>query len=250
MSIDGRLPPNADPSTAEDDRSLRARVRRQLPLQDAGLLLVREHLGRAVPQIETDAEARVAVEEIVGQLGGRLGFSARREAAEDVDVWTSPAGAALVVRPAGAGNVVEQLRWLSRARDRLLVQRGLPARKLTALCIVCGALVNWRQIEEAALMRRTIDHVRVISLDALLSLAEVRAEGGLAHTDVLTLLRPASVCADAVVELVTRGVRRGSDRGHTGVGPGTEPRRAEVRRQATGSPSRGLPGSNQGQNDF
>lgn len=220
MSLDGPILPPRPPIPDDDDSpSSRARVRRHLAVEEAGLRLIREHLGRAVPQMESEPDARAAVEEILSQLGSRLGFQARRDAAEDVDVWTSPSGAAVVVRAAGAGEVTDQIRILSRARDRLLVARGLAARKVTALAVVCGSLVNWRQVEEAGVVRRTQDHVRLIALDALVSLVEARANGGLAHTDALLLLRPQSVRADALVEIVTRGVRRGSDGGQTGVRP-------------------------------
>ncbi|HXE80041.1 MAG TPA: hypothetical protein VNK41_04770 [Vicinamibacterales bacterium] len=185
--------------------------------------LLREHLGRIVPQMETDAEARIAAEEIVSELGRRLGFTTRRDAGEDVDVWSSPTGRALVVRPSAAGETIELIRTLSRARDRLLVQRGMPARNLMALAVVCGSLVNWREIEESSVVRRSHDHVRIIALDALLSLAEARASSSLAHTDALMLLRPQSVRADALVEIVARVSRRDPERGRPGVDSGMDP---------------------------
>ena len=256
MSIESRLPADADPHADEPSGGLRAR--RKLAMQDAGLRLIREHLDRAVPQMDADAEARAAVEEIAGLLGGRLGFTVRRDAVEDVEVWTSPAGHALVVGAAGAGEVADRIRMLSRARDRLLVAHGQAARRLTVLVVVCGSLVNWRQVEDAAAVRRSQDHVRLIALDSLLSLVEARANGGLAHTDVLVLLRPPSVRADAVVEIVTRGVRRGSDGGQTGVRPGsdqgqtrvgagTELRPPDRRRGPHEARTRPLSGSDRGQ---
>jgi hypothetical protein len=220
MSIEG-FPSHAE-SPMPEGSPTRLRIRQQLGLQDGGLRLIREHLGRAVPQMDVDASARLAIDEILSHVGGRLGFTSRRDDAEDVDVWTSPTGLGLAVAPMGPPEVAAGLRDLGRARDRLLVARGLPARRLTVLAVICGSLVNWRQIEDEAAVRRAHDYLRVIGLDALLSLLEARAGQSLAHTDALLVLRPQSVRADGLVEILTRKVRVGSNRGQAGVSPGTE----------------------------
>jgi hypothetical protein len=214
MSIDTRHPLDGGSPDAAAGSPLSHRIP-----QEAGLTLLREHLVRFVPLMDTDPSARSAVEAVVNQIGERLGFSALHDSADGVGVWSSPAGAVLVVCPAAAGEVPARLRLLMQSRDRLLADRGLPARKGSALGVICGSLVNWRNIEETAGVHRTGDRVRLISLDALLSLAELRAEHGLAHTDAVTLLRPQGVRADAVVEMLTRGLRRGLREGTLGASP-------------------------------
>ena len=73
---------------------------------------------------------------------------------------------------------------------------------MTCLCIVCGA-ANQRLLTDVLDLRRQAAHVRLVGVDALIRMAETVERRGLSHDEVITLLRPASPFADAVVSLVT-----------------------------------------------
>jgi hypothetical protein len=182
----------------------RTRFRRFLRSGAMDLAQMREHLARAVPQLAADPEARLAVEELVSHAGSLLGFSTARDDSEDLDIWTSATGVSVVVRVVPGDEVSRQLPLLAHARDHLLVSLGAPAHKVSALCVACGSRIDWRHIEEAVAFRRTLRDVRLVSLDALLTLVALRTDRVLAHTDAVVLLRPPDARADAVIDLVAR----------------------------------------------
>ena len=196
----------------------RARFRRHLRAAGSDFTQLREHLTRAVPQMEADQEARLAIEEIVSHLGGLLGFNTSRDEGEALDVWGSPSGVSLVVRVVGAQEIATRLPSLVQARDRRLAATGDSARRVSALAVVCGSRVDWRQVEDALSVRRPLDRVRLVSAGALLTLAALRADHVLGHADALVLLRPQDARADALIDLLAR---RGDGReGETATPPG------------------------------
>jgi len=190
--------------TESDSDSPRARFRKHLRGLGADLTEVGHHLRRAVPQIDTDEEARLAVEELVSHLGGVLGFHTSRDEREGIAIWGSPTGITLVTRALGAGGLAGALAPLAQARDRRLAGTAAPARLVSALGVVCGSRIDWRQIEESLSMRRGLDAVRLVSVDRLLDLAVLRRDHVLAHPDAVVLLRPQGMNADALVELMAR----------------------------------------------
>jgi hypothetical protein len=200
---DPQHPPSGAPDfSAGEPDSPRARFRRYLRATGSDVPRLREHLLRAVPQIDTDREARLAVEEIVSHLGALLGFNPSRDETEDADIWTSPTGVTLVVRVMSGLGVPARLQALTQARDRRLAGSGEPARTLSALGVVCGSRIDWRQIEDAVAVRRALDSVRLVSVDALLALSVLREDHVLAHPDAVVLLRPQDARADALIELM------------------------------------------------
>jgi hypothetical protein len=157
---------------------------------------------QSVPRFGTDPEVQLAVEELVDQLGRILGFEALREDDAASAVWTSPAGWHLLVWVVDAQNAATRLGKIGHARDALLAAVQVPTDdRVTCLCIVCGA-ANQRLLTDVLDLRRQAAHVRLIGIDALIRMAETVEHRGLSHDEVITLLRPASPFADAVVSLV------------------------------------------------
>ena len=210
MMGERRRVPAGEATAAPDARAPRVRFRRHLRSGAVDLIQVREHLSRAIPQLPTDPEARVAVEELLSHVGSLLGFSTARESGEDADLWTSATGVSLLVGVAHAAEMPGPLVALSHARERMLVSTGTAARQVSVLCVVCGAQVDWRRIEDAVAVRRTLHDVRLVSVEALLTLVGLRGDRVLAHTDAVALLRPAGARADAMIDVVARYRRQGN----------------------------------------
>jgi hypothetical protein len=209
MIGDRRRRSAAAATASGDGHEPRIRFRRHLRSGVVDLIQMREHLARAVPQLTTDPEARVAVEELVSHAGSLLGFSTARDPTEEVDVWTSATGVTLMVGVAHAVHMPSALVALTQARERGLVSSGDAARRVSVLCVVCGSQVDWRRLEDAVALRRTLHDLRLVSVDALLTLVGLRGDRVLAHTDAVALLRPADSRADAMIDIVARYRRVG-----------------------------------------
>jgi hypothetical protein len=158
---------------------------------------------QSVPRFGSDPEVQLAVEELVDQLGRFLGFEARRDDDTASAVWTSPAGRHLLVWVVDAQHAATRLGKIGHARDAVLASVQVPTDdRVSCLCIICGD-ANQRLLTEVLDLRRQSPHVRLIGIDALIRLAETAERRGLSHDEIVSLLRPASPFADAVVSLVT-----------------------------------------------
>jgi hypothetical protein len=101
-----------------------------------------------------------------------------------------------------AQTAATRLGKIGHARDAVLASVQVPTEdRVSCLCIVCGA-ANQRLLAEVLDLRRQSAHVRLIGIDALIRLAEIAERRGLSHDEIISLLRPASPFADAVVSLV------------------------------------------------
>jgi len=68
-----------------------------------------------------------------------------------------------------------------------------------------------RQIENAVIAERRTHQLRVISIESLLSLAELKSKYDLSHQDVLAILLPSGPKIDPVVELIAELVAKPQD---------------------------------------
>ena len=207
-----------------DSPSPRGRFRAHLKSLGADLAPIREHLLRAVPQIDTDPEARLALEELVSHLGSLVGFHTSRDEHEAIDVWGSPTGLTITTRVMSVRALPGALGSLAQARERRLADTAAPSRMVSALGVICGTRIDWRPIEDALSARRGLEAVRLVSVDGLLALAALRGNHVLAHPDAVVLLRPQERHADAHIDVLARR-GRGSDAADS---QGAEPVRGEA----------------------
>lgn len=61
-----------------------------------------------------------------------------------------------------------------------------------------------KQLENAILAEKRMDHLRVISAESLLSLAELMNDYDVSHEDVLAILRPSGPVIDPAIDLMAR----------------------------------------------
>ena len=166
------------------------------------------YLEQSVPRYSGSAEVRLAVEELVDRLGDFLGFTTARQPGDEFSRWTSPSGHHVAVWTSDEAHCVAAVAAGGRVRDRLLASLVVPSSELlTCLYVVCGE-VNERRINDGVSLRRATDHARVITIDALAGLATRAESASITHDEVVAVLKPASVVADAVISLLSSPRRR------------------------------------------
>jgi hypothetical protein len=85
----------------------------------------------------------------------------------------------------------------------LISERQIPdIEKALGLYIVGRPDAELHQLEHAIIAEKRTQQLRIISIDALLSLAELKTQYDLDHTDILNILRPSGPKVDAVVDLI------------------------------------------------
>jgi hypothetical protein len=174
-----------------------------LRLHTSGTADLTWYFIQSVPRFGSDPEVQLAVEELVDHLGRILGFETARDDDAASAVWTSPAGCHLLVWVVDARNAATRLGKIGHARDAVLASVQVPTDdRVSCLCIICGA-ANQRLLTDVLDLRRQSAHVRLIGIDALIRLTEAVEHRRLSHDEIVSLLRPASPFADAVVSLVT-----------------------------------------------
>jgi hypothetical protein len=189
--------------------SPRQYFRRHLQQQTSSVRDLRWYLDESVPRFAGSAEVRLAVEELVDRIGEFLSFGVGRLDGDDFGVWTSPHGPRLVVRVESPVRAVASLASVAHARARLLASLDVTRDEdLSSLCVLAGG-GDERLLNEAVALRRSAREVRLVSVPALVALAESFEAGRLSHANVLQILRPASALADGVIAIAAgEAVRR------------------------------------------
>jgi hypothetical protein len=72
------------------------------------------------------------------------------------------------------------------------------------LYVVCRSHAEYQQLRNAIIAERHADRLRVASVDAVLSLAELVERGHVSRDEAVTLLRPSSPLVDETVDLLAR----------------------------------------------
>jgi hypothetical protein len=94
--------------------------------------------------------------------------------------------------------------------DALISEKIIPDREhALGLYVVGRTDPEINQLENAILAEKRTQHMRIISVDSLLSLAEMMTDYDVSHPDALALLRPSGPRIDQVVDLMARLVAQG-----------------------------------------
>ena len=195
------LPAIGDPAAAADDAGARDRFRTFLSTHVTTAHALRYYIDEALPAFSDDSQVRLAVEELVDHAGRLLGFSVARDDEWTWSVWRSPGKARLIVRVDTAAGAAAGLGQFARQRDIVALAEGdSPLERPTGLIVVCGELQP-RLLEDAVVVRRAADHMRLVTIDALVTLVTRTRAGGASHVDAATILRPASAFVDPLVAL-------------------------------------------------
>lgn len=164
------------------------------------------YFDQALPRFGEGDDVRLAVEELIDQIGRILGFEAQRDEADGYGVWSSAGGSHLLVWAVDAGMAQRQIGHAARARDAWLAGSTAPAgAQATCLLVLCGN-VNQGLLNETVALRRASDHVRLITVESLRVLASLAESRVVTSEGARLLLAPPSAFADPMVALTTEAV--------------------------------------------
>lgn len=192
------------------DDAARERFRRFLrnSLTDVGQ--VRDYVEECLRKTG-DQYAR-ALQDLVNHLGRLLGFDVEFGRYQGVrgrighdGLWTSPSGFHLVIEVKTTEAYAIKTATLVGYADNLISEQRIPNWGMAmGLYVVGRPDPEIRQLENAIVAEHRTHQLRIISVDALVSLAEMMSEYDVSHDDVLALLRPSGPSVDAVVGLMAR----------------------------------------------
>jgi hypothetical protein len=171
-----------------------------------------------------------ALQDLVNLIGSFLGFEVEygcyQGAAGKIGfdgLWKSP------IQPDGFHVVIEtkttEVYAINTATlvgyvDNLISERTIPSwESALGLYVVGRPDPNLKPLENSIVVQKRSDQLRIISVESLLSLAEMMNEYDVRHEDILAVLRPSGPTIDPVVELMARLVAQQIVAQQTVVGP-------------------------------
>lgn len=127
---------------------------------------------------------------------GQIGFDGH---------WKSPTGFNLVVEVKTTEAYAIKAATLVGYVDELISEKMIPNwDKALGLYVVGRPDPEINQLENAIIAERRTHQLRIISVDSILSLAEMMNEYDISHQDILDVLRPSKPTIDPVVDLMAR----------------------------------------------
>jgi hypothetical protein len=153
-----------------------------------------------------------ALQDLVNHLGRFLGFEVMFGRYQGVQGkigfdghWTSRTGFHVVVEVKTTEVYAIKTATLLNYINELISEKSIPDPDSALGLYVVGKLdPELRQLENAILAERKTQQLRIVSVNALISLAEMMNGYDVAHEDVLALLRPSAPTIDPVVDLMGR----------------------------------------------
>lgn len=153
-----------------------------------------------------------ALQDLINYVGHFLGFEVTfgryRGVQGEVGFdghWKSPTGFHIVVEVKTTEVYSVKTAVLIDYVNHLISDRKIPSwDKALGLYVIGRPDPDIRQLENAIIAEKRTDQLRIISVNSLLSLAEMMQDYDVRHDDVLELLRPSGPTIDRVVDLMSR----------------------------------------------
>ncbi len=160
----------------------------------------------------TDAQHSRALQDLVNHVGRFLGFDVNFGRYQGVKGqigfdghWKSPTGFHIVVEVKTSETFPIKTSTLVGYANELIAEKTISDwDTVLGLYVVGNPNPEIQQLEHSIVAEKRTQQLRVISVDSLLSLAELMSGYDVEHGDVLGLLRPASPTVDPVVSLIAR----------------------------------------------
>jgi hypothetical protein len=197
-----------DDSAGED--TPRERFRRFLRKNVHEVGEIRDHIEQC---LRTSGEQyNRALQDLVNYVGEFLGFKVEFGRYRGVQnqigfdgLWQSPTGLNLVVEVKTTETYAIKTATLVGYADELISEKRIPSWDAAlGLYVVGRPDPELRQLENAIVAEKRTHQLRVISVESLLSLAEIMSEYDVTHEDMLVLLRPSGPGIDALADLIAR----------------------------------------------
>ena len=182
-------------------------------VQEAGQ--VRDYIEECLRK--TGTEYNRALQDLVNHLGRFLGFEVSFGRYQGVSGqigfdghWRSPTGFHVVVEVKTTDAYAIKAATLVGYVDGLISEKLIPSwERALGLYVVGRPDAELHQLENAIVAEKRTHQLRVISVESLLSLAELMSEYDVSHDDVLAVLQPSGPTVDHIVDLMARLVAQG-----------------------------------------
>jgi hypothetical protein len=194
------------------------------PGEDAARERFRRHLaksltapGQARDYVEeslrnTGDQYNRALQDLVNYVGKFLGFEVAFGRYQGVrgqigfdGHWKSPTGFHIVIEVKTTQVYSVKTATLVAYINQLISEKTIPSwDEALGLYVIGRPDPEIRQLENAIIAERRSEQLRIISVDSLLSLAEMMYEHDVRHDDILSVLKPSGCTIDPVVKLMTR----------------------------------------------
>jgi hypothetical protein len=153
-----------------------------------------------------------ALQDLVNYVGEFLGFQVTFGRYRGVQGqvgfdghWKSPTGFHAVVEVKTTETYAIKAATLVGYVDELISEKKIPDwDSAIGLYVVGRPDPEVHQVENAILAEKRTHQLRIISVESLLSLAEMMSDYDVSHEDILAVLRPSGPTVDSVVDLMAR----------------------------------------------
>ena len=204
LNLVGKL----DDSQGQDTASCRFRSALKDNVKEVGP--VRDYIEECLRN--TGTQYNRALQDLVNFLGYFLEFDVAFGRYQGVQGgigfdghWKSPTGFHLVVEVKTTEVYSVKASTLVGYVDELISSGQIPDWDHALGVYVLGRPdPDIRQIENSIVAEKRTGQLRIISVESLLSLAEMMTQFDIAHTDILGVLRPAGPRIDSLIDLMTR----------------------------------------------
>jgi hypothetical protein len=222
LALVGKL----DDTPGED--TARERFRRFLKENVLEVGQIRDHIEDCLRT--TGDQYNRALQDLVNYLGHFLEFGVTfgRYSGVSTEVgfdglWQSPRNVHVVVEVKTTEVYAIKTATLVGYVDRLISEQRIPSwDNALGIYVIGRPDPELRQLENAIIAEKRTHQLRIISVNSLLSLAEMMNEFDVGHDDILAVLKPSGPTIDPVVDLMGRLVSPPSPT-HTDIKPPIEP---------------------------
>lgn len=192
------------------DETARERFHRYLKENVLKVGQIRDYVGECL-RTSGDQYNR-ALQDLANYLGHFLGFKVTFGRYKGVPGeigfdghWKSPTGFHIVVEVKTTEAYAIKAATLVNYVNELISEKKIPSwDDALGLYVVGRPDPEIRQLENTILAEKRTDQLRIISVESLLSLAEMMDEYDVSHEDILAVIRPSRPTIDAVVDLMAR----------------------------------------------
>jgi len=153
-----------------------------------------------------------ALQDLVNLIGSFLGFEVTygRYQGKSGEIgfdghWKSPTGFHIVVEVKTTEVYSVKTATLIGYVDQLISDKKIPNwESAMGLYIIGRPDPELKQLRNAIIAEKRYGQLRIISVEALLTLAEMKSEYGISHEDILAIMRPSGPTIDPIIDLMNR----------------------------------------------
>jgi hypothetical protein len=206
LDLVGTLDDSAGTATARD------RFRSYLKTKLTSVAELREYIQTCL--LKSGDQYNRALQDLVNRLGELLEFKVEYGRYRGVvgeighdGLWLSPSGLHIVVEVKTTDAYSIKTATLLNYVDRLISEKRVSdSEHALGLYVVARPDSELKQLENAIVAEKRLDQLRVITAEALLTLAELALDYEIDHESVLTLIKPSGPRLDETIKLMARMV--------------------------------------------